>query len=366
LDILFVKNTYSFWINHFDSIIFDSKLTELIVKENISLKAFNTFGIDVKAKFFVEINSEKDIFSFLKLIKESKKEFLILGGGSNILFSKNFDGIVGEINTKGIRICKEDDNYVQLKVKAGEEWDNLVDFCANSNFNGIENLSMIPGTCGAAPIQNIGAYGTELKDVLVELEAIEIESGKTKIFHNNGCEFSYRNSIFKNKLKGKFLITSITLELSKKPVFKIDYGTIKEEIKELNEQRLSAKVIRTAICNIRRRKLPNPLEIGNAGSFFKNPIVSDLMFQEIEESVPEIKSFSHENDTLKLSAAQLIELCGWKDKKIGNVGTYANQPLVLVNYGNASGEEIILFANMIKQSVFKKFGLKLENEVNQI
>ncbi len=338
----------------------------MIIKENITLKAFNTFGIDEKTKFFVEINSDNDIFSFLKLIKETQKPFLFLGGGSNILFSKNFDGIIGKINTKGIRICEEDDNQVIINIKAGEVWDNFVEFCANNNYYGIENMSLIPGTCGAAPIQNIGAYGTELKDALVELEAIELKNGKTKTFINNDCRFGYRSSIFKTKLKGKFLITSITLKLSKKPVFNIDYGPVKEELNRMGVQNLSATGIREAICNIRRRKLPDPLELGNAGSFFKNPQISEFQFQKIKKQYPKIKSFSHENKSIKLSAAQLIELCGWKGKKIGNVGTHINQPLVIVNYGGASGEEVISFADMIRLSVFEKFGIQLENEVNQI
>lgn len=337
----------------------------MIIKENISLKAFNSFGIEIKAKFFVEINSNEDIFSFLKLIKETEKPFLFLGGGSNILFSKNFDGIIGKINTKGIRIVEEDDNHVKIKIKAGEEWDNLVEFCANNNFNGIENMSMIPGTCGAAPIQNIGAYGTELKDVLIELEAIELENGKTKTFINSDCQFGYRNSIFKNKLKGKFLIISITLKLSKKPDFDKLYEPVKEELKKIGVENFSAAEIRKAICNIRQRKLPDPLELGNAGSFFKNPIISYSQFQEIKKQYQEIRYFFQENNSIKLSAAQLIELCGWKAKRIGNIGTYANQALVIVNYGGASGAEIISFANMIRLSVFEKFGTELENEVNQ-
>ena len=201
------------------------------LKKNVSLKSYNTFGLDVYAKRFTEINSDEDIFSFLELINQTEKPFLFLGDGSNILFSKNFDGIIGKINTKGIRIAEEDDNHVIIKIKAGEEWDNLVEFCANNNFTGIENMSMIPGTCGAAPIQNIGAYGTELKDVLVKLEAIELENEKTKTFLNSDCQFGYRSSIFKNKKEEKFLITSITLKLSKKPVFDKLYEPVKEELK---------------------------------------------------------------------------------------------------------------------------------------
>jgi UDP-N-acetylmuramate dehydrogenase len=336
------------------------------LRKNVSLKSYNTFGLDIYAKRFIAINSDKDVFSFLELIRKTEKPFLFLGGGSNILFSKNFDGIIGKINTKGIRIVEEDDNHVIIKIKAGEEWDNLVEFCANNNFTGIENMSMIPGTCGAAPIQNIGAYGTELKDVLIELEAIELENRKTKTFLNSDCEFGYRSSIFKNKLKGKFLITSITLKLSKKPDFAKLYDPVKEELKKMGVKKLSADQIRKVVCNIRRRKLPDPLELGNAGSFFKNPVISNSQFQEIKKQYPEIRSFSQDNNMVKLSAAQLIELCGWKAKKIGNVGTHKNQALVIVNYGGASGEEIISFANMIRLSVFEKFGIELENEVNQV
>ncbi|GAB6281950.1 MAG: UDP-N-acetylmuramate dehydrogenase [Ignavibacterium sp.] len=334
--------------------------------ENISLKNYNTFGIDVSAKYFVEISVQNDLFNLPSLIKNLNVPFLILSGGSNILFTKNFEGLVIKISTKGFKIINEDDKYVYLKAEAGEVWDELVQFCVNNNFCGIENLSMIPGLVGAAPIQNIGAYGQELKDKFISLEALNLENGEIKNFNKIDCEFDYRFSVFKSKLKNKFLITSITLQLNKFPEINFNYGNVKDELMKLNKTDYTIKDVREVICNIRKSKLPNPKEIGNAGSFFKNPKVDEKKLEIIKKFFPDIPSFIIDEKKFKIPAGWLIERCGWKGKRIGNVGVHPKQALVLVNYGNASGEEILELANRIKIDIKNKFDIELEEEVNII
>ncbi len=334
------------------------------IQKNYPLKNLNTFGIDVKAQLFADINSEEQLK--LILADESFKNIpkFILGGGSNILFTQNFPGLVIKISIPGIEIIKDDKDSVLIKAGAGVVWHNLVLFCVERNFGGIENLSLIPGTVGAAPMQNLGAYGQEIKDSFVSLEGFFSENSEKKIFHKDECEFGYRDSIFKHRLKNKFIITSVTLSLNKNPKLNLDYGTVREEIEKLNLSRTTIKNVSDVICSIRKSKLPDPAQIGNAGSFFKNPEVNDEKIFELKKRFPEIPGYKLENKKVKIPAAWLIEQCGWKGKRIGNTGSHAKQALVLVNYGNARGAEVLLLAKEIKESVKNKFGIELEEEIN--
>ena len=333
-------------------------------KQNFSLKLLNTFGIDVKAKYFVELNSDEEILSFLSSRFLKNKQFLILGGGSNILFTNDFDGVVVKINSKGINIIKENEDFIYVDAKAGEVWQDFVDYCLENNYAGLENLSLIPGSVGAAPIQNIGAYGVELKDVFYQLTAINIQTGEIKKFNKEDCNFGYRSSIFKNKLKNKYIIKSVVFKLSKKPVFNTKYGAIEDELKNMGIGKLNIQVISEAVSRIRKRKLPDIEEIGCAGSFFKNPVVSAEEFKNLKKDFIDIIAFQQPDETYKISAGWLIEQCGWKSKKIGNAGVYKNQALVLVNYGNSTGKEILELSCKIENSVFEKFNIRLNKEVN--
>lgn len=340
------------------------------IQKNYSLKNRNTFGIDVKAQFFVDIAAEEDLQLILTDENFRHLPKLILGGGSNILLTDNFTGLVIKISIPGIEIVKEDKESVFIKAGAGEIWHSLVLHCVERNFGGIENLSLIPGTVGAAPMQNIGAYGQEIKNVFESLEGYYTENVGKKIFNKTECSFAYRDSIFKRELKNKFIITSVTLQLSKSPVLSLDYGTIREEIEKLSGGRrideLSIKNVSDVICNIRRSKLPDPARIGNAGSFFKNPEVEEEKFAVLKKSFPEIPGYKLGNKKVKIHAAWLIEQCGWKGKRVGETGVHERHALVLVNYGNAKGSEILSLANSIRKSVEKKFGIRLEEEINVV
>jgi len=343
--------------------------------KDYDLTKLNTFGISVQAKFFVELNNESDLKELFKM-----KEFsaiggsasggknipkLFLGGGSNILFTKNFDGIVILNKLKEIEILKENPESVFIKSMGGEIWHDLVMFAVNRGYWGIENLSLIPGTVGAAPIQNIGAYGVELKDILENVEAYEIKTGQKKIFKKEECEFGYRDSVFKNKFKGVYFISALTLRLSKIEKQNIGYKILQEYLKENKIEIKNSKDISEAIASIRRSKLPDPAILGNAGSFFKNIYIDHKKAEEIKLKYPDVSLFE-DNDLVKISAAWLIEKCGWKGKRVGNVGMHEKQALVLVNYGGATGEEVKSFSEQIIDSVFSEFGLKLEREVNLI
>ncbi len=336
------------------------------LKKNISLKEFNTFGIDVKADIFIEISSLDEMLVFLA---NYKKDFynlplLILGGGSNILFTKNFEGIVLKINTKGIDIINEDNEYIFIKAYSGEVWESFVDYCVDKAWAGIENLALIPGNIGSCPVQNIGAYGVEVKDVIYELEAVNINSGELKVFQNKMCNFGYRNSIFKNELKNQYIIHSVVFKLNKKPVFNIKYDAIKDELKAMDVITPNIKAISKAIGAIRRRKLPDTHLLGNAGSFFKNPTVSSAFFEELKVKHPNIIGYKLSESEYKLAAAYLIEACGWKGIRVGECGVHDKQALVIVNYGNAKGKDIADLAWKIKDSVYKKFNVNIEPEVN--
>lgn len=334
------------------------------ILNNYSLKSLNSFGINVSTKYFAEVNSIKEIEEALEYTQQHQIPYLIFGGGSNILFTKDFDGMILKNNLKSIELVKEDENHYYIKAAAGEEWHSLVLYCIENNFSGIENLSLIPGSVGAAPLQNIGAYGVELKDVFYELEALQIKSKKIEKFGLNDCAFDYRESIFKTKLKNQYLILNITLKLKKKPQFNIEYGAIKDELEKMNCTNLSSKAISDAVIKIRTSKLPNPKEIGNAGSFFKNPLVTEEHCNHLKKDFPTIPIYPSKNNQHKVAAGWLIEQCGWKGFRKDDYGCHSKQALVLVNYGNATGKEIFDLSTSIKESVQQKFGIELEREVN--
>ena len=336
------------------------------IEQNKSLQQFNTFNIAVTAKYFVEVFSLDD---FLELIYDSKiknERKFILGGGSNILFTKNIDGIVIKNSLPGIEVIKEDAYHVWIKVAAGEVWHRFVMFCVERNLSGVENLSLIPGLTGAAPMQNIGAYGVEQKETCEEVEAIHIESGEKRIFKSSECEFSYRESIFKNKFKDQFFISSVTFKLNKIFKPKINYGDIRKTLEEIRAEDITIKAVSDAVIKIRTSKLPDPKDIPNAGSFFKNPVVSKKKFEDLIAKNPLMPNYPDKNNRVKVPAGWLIEQCGWKGKRVGNTGVHAKQALVLVNYGGASGEEIFSLAHQVRNSVNEKFGIELEMEVNVI
>jgi UDP-N-acetylmuramate dehydrogenase len=337
------------------------------IRENISLKPYNTFGIDVNAKYFSVFQNGDQIEELLEYSKSMTQHVkLILGGGSNILFTRHFDGLVMKNEIGGIEIVKEDDEYVYVKAGAGENWHKLVMYCVDNGYCGIENLSLIPGNVGASPMQNIGAYGVEVKDIFYELEAYHIYDNTSIKFTLPDCEFGYRESVFKRKYKGQFIITSVTYRLKKQPVFNTSYGAIQQELENMKIKELSIKAISQAVINIRSSKLPDPKIIGNAGSFFKNPKVSKTVLEELKEIFPSMPSFSFDETHVKVPAGWLIEQCGWKGYRKNDAGCYEKQALVLVNFGNATGNEIYNLSEEILQSVKNKFGIELEREVNVI
>ncbi len=333
--------------------------------ENYSLAELNTFHIDVRSNKFIVVEKVDELDNLIDFVELSSGKFLILGGGSNILFTKDFDGTILHLSFNQLSELKSDDRFVYIKAEAGVVWDELVKYSVDKNLGGIENLAMIPGTVGAAPIQNIGAYGQELKDSLFEVEYIDLTDKKIKTISNEKCEFGYRDSIFKKSLRDKFIITSVILRLSKNPVPVLNYGNVSNELSKSGIDKPTIKDVSNIIRKIRTEKLPDPNQIGNAGSFFKNPIIDENKFESIKEKYPDVPSFRQENK-IKIPAAWLIEKSGLKGYKKGNIGTYPNQPLVIVNYGKASGKEILEFAQLIQSTVFEKFQIQLEPEVNII
>ena len=335
------------------------------VQQNFSLKKLNTFGIETKSEHFVEFTSVEELKNILSLPEYKNKKRLIIGGGSNLLFtSEIIEGLVLQNKIKGIEIVNEDEKKISIKSGAGEVWHDLVVYAISKNWGGIENLSLIPGTVGASPMQNIGAYGVEIKDSFESLEAYEIATGNLKTFSLEECRFGYRSSIFKHEAKGKYVIISVTIKLSKQPTFNISYGVINDTLKQMGVTELSLKAISDAVISIRQSKLPDPKEIGNAGSFFKNPEILDSAFEKIKSNYPEIPSYPTVPGMTKIPAGWLIEQCGWKGKVVGHTGVHKNQALVLVNYGQAKGEEIKALSIEIQKSVKEKFGIELEAEVN--
>jgi len=328
-----------------------------------SLKSYNTFGIDVKAKEFVSIGSIDELKNTLQ--KYQNTDIFILGGGSNMLLTKDIEKPVVQINIKGIRIVSQYENYVLIEAMAGENWHQFVLWTIANNFGGIENLSLIPGNVGAAPIQNIGAYGVELKDVFHSCNALNIKTLEIKTFTKEECRFGYRESIFKQSEKGKYIIVSVQLKLTRSNhKIRTSYGAIQSELNKKNNINPTISDVSKAVISIRKSKLPDPREIGNSGSFFKNPIVAKTIFEKIQKQFPEIPFYIVSEKEIKLPAAWLIEHCGFKGKRFGDAGIHPKQALVLVNYGNASGTEIYDLAKNIQESVFKKFGIKIEIEVN--
>lgn len=336
------------------------------ILQNISLKTYNTFGIDAVAKQFVEVNTLEELCVLCAAFNLSDRKLLILGGGSNILLTGNFDGMVIRMNLKGIKTVKEDDQHVWIKSMAGEVWHDFVLHCIDKNLGGIENLSLIPGCVGAAPMQNIGAYGVELKDSFESLEAVEIATGDVTTFNKDQCNFGYRESIFKQDAKGKYIIASVTLRLNKQPQFNTTYGAIQQTLTERGITELNVKAISDAVIHIRQTKLPDPKVLGNAGSFFKNPEIGNEQFDALKQQYPEIVGYPVGSERTKVAAGWLIEQCGWKGERVGNTGSHKQQALVLVNYGNATGNEIYELAMAIQQSVKDKFGITILPEVNLI
>jgi UDP-N-acetylmuramate dehydrogenase len=344
------------------------------IAQNISLKPFNTFGINANAKYFASFKSLHELEELLSQQLSTNNQQLILGGGSNILLTKNFDGIVLKNELKGIELVKEDAEFFYVKANAGEQWHSFVLHCIENNYAGIENLSLIPGCVGASPMQNIGAYGVEIKDVFEELEAFHLHEKKIVKFNINECAFDYRESVFKRKYKNEFVILNVTFRLRKHPVFNTSYGAIENELEKMNVKELSIRAISQAVINIRSSKLPDPKVIGNAGSFFKNPEIATTDFDELKKHFPEIIGYpvsnhqptTNNNQLTKLAAGWLIEQCGWKGFRDGDAGCHAKQALVLVNYSNATGEDIFKLSEKIIKSVKEKFGVQLEREVNII
>ncbi|NOU19968.1 MAG: UDP-N-acetylmuramate dehydrogenase [Bacteroidales bacterium] len=332
------------------------------IKKDYSLKSKNSFGLDINTQFFVEASTLDSISFALNYASYSNLPILILGGGSNILFTKDYNGLVIHPIIKGIEVTEDATDSIIVKVGAGVNWDYLVEWSVLKGLGGLENLSFIPGNVGASPIQNIGAYGVEAKDTIVKVEGLSIVSKKLVALNNSECQFDYRNSIFKNELKNKVIITYVHLKLSKKPTLVTHYGNIEEEISNLGEKSLNT--IRQAIINIRKRKLPDPAELGNAGSFFKNPVVNTEIFEKIKGKFEKAPSYPVSDSVVKIPAGWLIEQCGWKGKRVGNCGVHKDQALVIVNYGNATGSEILNLAEQIQKTVLDQFGVELEMEVN--
>lgn len=344
----------------------------MMIQENISLKPYNSFGIDARAKYFTSFSSVEQLRDIINspyaglASNNDSQNPLVLGGGSNMLLTKDFDGLVMKNEVKGIHILKQDEDFIYVKAGAGENWHSFVMYCVENNYAGVENLSLIPGNVGASPMQNIGAYGVEIKDVFYELEAFHLEERTVRKFSLEECRFGYRESIFKGKYRNQFVILSVTYRLNKNPVFNTSYGAISQELEKMKVKDLSIKAISRAVINIRSSKLPDPKETGNAGSFFKNPQVSIQQFEELQKKYPSIIGFPFGEEQKKLAAGWLIEQCGWKGYRNGDAGCYPKQALVLVNYGNAKGSEILKLSEDIIRSVQEKFGVTLEREVNII
>ena len=331
------------------------------IQQNISLKPYNTFGIDVLAKRFVRVNSIDELLAVLKV----EKDIFLLSGGSNMLLTSDIDRLVVYLNLKGIQVQEYENDTVCISCDAGEDWHEFVLWCISHNYGGLENLSLIPGNVGTSPIQNIGAYGVEIKDVFYELKAVEIATGKIKTFSLEDCQFGYRNSIFKNELKGRFVIISVSFILTKNSHnLNTSYGALKSQL--VNVKNLNIRKISDTVITIRKSKLPDPKIIGNGGSFFKNPIVSAHFFQGLNKKHPKIPHYLISETQVKIPAAWLIEQCGFKGQRYGDAGVHSKQALVLVNYNNASGDDILNLARRIQTKVKKIFDVSLEIEVNVI
>lgn len=336
----------------------------MIISNDCSSLGYNTFGIDVNVPTLIEISNKQDLSSIVRKFSESKCH--VLGGGSNILLTKDLEAPLLYINTKGVELIKEADDYVLVKVEAGESWHEIVLWAISQNYGGIENLSLIPGKCGAAPMQNIGAYGVEIKDILHAVSAYKLSDGHEYTFHNEECGFGYRTSNFKTIWKDQFIISDIILRLTKEGHHELNtsYGAISSELEKLGITNPSIQDISDVVIEIRKSKLPYPEEVGNAGSFFKNPIISKSQYDTLIAKYPNMPSYPVDAQHVKVPAGWLIDQCGWKGKVVGQTGTYKNQALVLVNHGSASGEEIYDLSTDIKDSVKQTYNITLEREVN--
>jgi len=337
-----------------------------MIYKNIQLKKYNTFGLEYTAKCMIKIKTEKEATALFNGTVAWKKPLLILGCGSNILFISDFQGTILYPELKGIKIegQEPEKGNVIVSAGAGVNWDDFVAWSVNKGFGGIENLSLIPGKVGATPVQNIGAYGVEVKELITKVKTLNINDGSIRVFSNNECEFGYRNSIFKTREKGKYLVTRVYYRMKIKPLLNLSYDSLKEEVNKLGTETL--KNVRQAVINIRRSKLPDPEITGNAGSFFKNPVVKSSLATHLKDKYPEMSFFKDQEGYMKLAAGWLIDRCGWKGKRKGDAGVHYKQALVLINYGKATGKEIYNLSEEIKKSVYEKFGVELEREVEVI
>lgn len=335
------------------------------MKTNVSLKPYNSFGFDAIAQYFVEINAIDDLQTIIKNGVMQEHKTLILSGGNNVLFQDEvFDGLVVYVNTKGIEILQEDENEVIVRAQAGEDWPEFVRFCVSKGWHGVENLAHIPGKVGAAPVQNIGAYGLELKDSFLQCEAMDLTTGETKVFTKEECRFGYRESIFKGELKGRYVITSVDFMLKKNAPLHLEYGNIKAYLAQNGIESPTLQQLHDAICAIRDAKLPDVKQIGSAGSFFKNPVIDRAQFEALQKNYPDMPHYDELDGRVKVPAGWLIEKAGWKGWHNEHVGVYDKQALVLVHYGGGKGQDIVELAHRIQDSVEKEFGIRISPEVN--
>jgi UDP-N-acetylmuramate dehydrogenase len=336
------------------------------IKENISLKPYNTFGLDVSSRYFVEVNNLEELIRVLNNPSLNGQKKLFLGGGSNILLLNDYDGVVIKISFKGKEITQDEQEYAIVKAGAGEIWHEFVLFCLENDLCGVENLSLIPGTVGAAPMQNIGAYGAEVKDTFYALEALNLETLEVELFDAQKCNFGYRESFFKHEGKSKYVILNVSFRLSKKPKVNVAYGAIQETLKAMGIENPSLKDVSNAVIQIRKSKLPDPADIGNSGSFFKNPEISKEQYSQLKQEFPAIPGYEVSEEVIKVPAGWLIEQAGWKGIRKGEVGVHDKQALVLVNFGEGTGQQVADLAKEIQTSIKGKFGITILPEVNYI
>lgn len=335
-----------------------------LIQKDVSLQSYNTFGLDVRSAHFMAFQDVEQLKFGLKWADEKQLDTLVLGGGSNVLLTQDVEGLVLKNDLTGISVVEESDEFVSLKVAGGEVWHDLVLYTIDQGWGGVENMSLIPGSVGAAPMQNIGAYGVEIKDVFESLEALNVETFEVEAFDNEACQFGYRESVFKRELKGKYIITSVTIKLSKAPEINVSYGAIKDVLSEKGIAQPTIKDVSEAVIQIRQFKLPDPAEIGNSGSFFKNPVVHTQILARIQDNFDNVPHYVQSDSQVKVPAGWLIEQAGWKGKKRGVIGVHDKQALVLVNHGGGRGQDIKNLSEDIKASVMEKFNIQLETEVN--
>lgn len=339
----------------------------MLIKENVSLKPYNTFGVEAITKYFAVASNQDEVREILNWTKENNQKILLLSGGSNMLIVNDWDGLALKIEMHGIEIVESNEDEAIVKVNSAEVWNDFVQWCIERDLGGLENLSLIPGRAGTAPIQNIGAYGVEIKDTMTELTALEIATGQLRTFTNEQCKFGYRDSVFKNELKGQYLILDVSFKLTKRNhKLHTEYGAIRNELAQMGIENPTIKDVAQAVIKIRQSKLPDPKKIGNSGSFFKNPIIDQKLFNELKLKFPEIVGYPSGDDKVKVAAGWLIENAGWKGKRFGDAGVHKDQALVLVNHGNATGKEIYDLSEKIIQDIFEKYNIQLEREVNVI